>query len=459
MADEEAQFADEQEQEEQQQDEQEQGQFDEQAGDGDGDESGQFPDERQFDEGDDEGGYDDGAALGALSAEEEEELLARAEAALGRPLTAEEAEQVLREMEEARMAEAEAAAAEQGAYDDEDGQELQQDESAFDDSRQQLDGDGEEVPLDQTDEQAEDEAQLQQLQQRQQEDEEDEEDDERLAAEEAELRQAQLAAELQAEDQQGSLRDDADLPDDEDAAAAAQMAAAEEEEQPPSAGLGSDAAGELDQHHDEEDDTVAATSPLMRSEPPSGASFSVETDRSAQLSDRVELSAAARAAGQKGVTFSEVSSAISAPGSIEPSPATSKRASSVMPADQPQPVAAFMASYAQQQPSSVAGVPSPSMPSPAVARSPVPRGGVVAPPLPGVELDQLQRMFMGLKVLSAGKVDPSAEGVEGKHWVRSEDLPTHSASMCEKWAPWQRKRICFEMNKENIITWVRYNNP
>lgn len=78
------------------------------------------------------------------------------------------------------------------------------------------------------------------------------------------------------------------------------------------------------------------------------------------------------------------------------------------------------------------------------------------PPLPVSELDVHMNHYLGLKVITSGKVDLSLEGEEGKHWVKAEDLPKYSQRNCEQYYPYQPKRILFETNKQNIITWVRY---
>jgi hypothetical protein len=65
---------------------------------------------------------------------------------------------------------------------------------------------------------------------------------------------------------------------------------------------------------------------------------------------------------------------------------------------------------------------------------------------------------MGLRVLQGARADLRVEGVEGQHWVKAADLPQYSAVNCEKYSPaYQPKKICYDYNKQNIITWVRYN--
>lgn len=78
------------------------------------------------------------------------------------------------------------------------------------------------------------------------------------------------------------------------------------------------------------------------------------------------------------------------------------------------------------------------------------------PPLHASELDVHRNKYLGLKVIAFGKVDPKREGIEGKHWVQAADLPEYSTVSAENYFPYQPKRICFELNKQNIIVWVRY---
>jgi len=97
---------------------------------------------------------------------------------------------------------------------------------------------------------------------------------------------------------------------------------------------------------------------------------------------------------------------------------------------------------------SAAGVQAPTQPSPYAER----------PPLPVAELDAHRNRLMGLKIIAAGTgaVDERIEGIEGKHWIREENLPKYSQVNCERYYPYQAKRIMFETNAEGIITWVRY---
>lgn len=97
--------------------------------------------------------------------------------------------------------------------------------------------------------------------------------------------------------------------------------------------------------------------------------------------------------------------------------------------------------------------------------SPLLRGyplGAQRPPLPQSELDIHRNNLMGLKVFKTNqtmnptKIDPRREGIEGKHWIREEDLPQFSTVNSERFYPFSPKRIRYELNDQNVIVWIRY---
>jgi len=77
-------------------------------------------------------------------------------------------------------------------------------------------------------------------------------------------------------------------------------------------------------------------------------------------------------------------------------------------------------------------------------------------PLPSSELDVLRNRYVGLKIIGEGRVDIVKEGHHLKQWVLESDLLTTSTVQCQYYYPYQPRRIVYQVNEMNVITWVRY---
>lgn len=91
-----------------------------------------------------------------------------------------------------------------------------------------------------------------------------------------------------------------------------------------------------------------------------------------------------------------------------------------------------------------------------------PRSSSPPPPRPDIkqspvcELDQLRNKYMGLKLITTGRVSIATDGIENVDWVLANNLPTHSNSATHPWYPHQLKKLSYTTNQQQIITWIEY---
>lgn len=76
-------------------------------------------------------------------------------------------------------------------------------------------------------------------------------------------------------------------------------------------------------------------------------------------------------------------------------------------------------------------------------------------PLPFHELDQLQRRYLGLKLIRAGT--PKPKSGHGAQWIGEEELPKYSAVSCHLFYPHQKKKLRFHTNSRDEIVWLSYS--
>lgn len=200
-------------------------------------------------------------------------------------------------------------------------------------------------------------------------------------------------------------------------------------ELPPSSGHGDDVDAELDPNVSPPHRSKVSFSAAPRIEIAPEAEY-VSTPASIQASPTHAAAAAAAAtttAPTKAVTVEDDSSANGADAGV------------AVPAAAAPAAAPAAAAAVAGVPDRAAVVPVPaavSVPVPVARLSSTVRSSVPVssrPPLPQSELDSLRHRFLGLRVITAGKIDLRVEGEEGKHWVRAEALPMYSENNCEKY--------------------------